>query len=132
MKRLRDFVKYTTAFVAVSCTFYGENPCDDTAYDLQGLKSCITEFSILEGRYPDTLDELIGGKFLATNQKHVFVDPWGRRYSYRRLDEGFELFSNGSDGVPYTNDDIYPGRAPGICRPPGIINRFFANFSCEK
>ena len=42
--------------------------------------------------------------------KKVLLDPWGNPYGYRRpalKDKGgFDVFSNGPDGVPNTADDI--------------------------
>jgi len=42
-------------------------------------------------------------------------DPWGNSLFYRKLPLGYELFSNGPDGVPYTNDDVLPSVSWGSC-----------------
>jgi hypothetical protein len=61
--------------------------------------------------YPDSLEQLQG------QDKTLFIlDPvqvhtrtkYGNNYFYRKKDSGYILLSMGVDGIPYTNDDIYP------------------------
>jgi hypothetical protein len=99
---------------------------------LRVLNGAIEQFFAAKERYPESLDELISEGFVDDDPKIAFFDPWGRRFSYRRVDEGFELFSIGFDGVPYTNDDVTKDRLPSSCVPPGIINRALDKFSCGK
>ena len=44
------------------------------------------------------------------------LDPWGQPLSYRRVQGGYELYSNGPDGLPMTADDILPRRQWGSCK----------------
>ena len=44
------------------------------------------------------------------------LDPWGRPLSYRRVQGGYDLYSNGPDGLPMTADDILPRMQWGSCK----------------
>ncbi len=60
------------------------------------------------GKLPETLTQAqsaMGVQFPA-------LDPWGRPYDYRAIDDGFVLFSRGEDPND-EEDDIYYDTAPG-------------------
>jgi len=88
---------------------------------LKDLDIEIDTFCILRDRYPKSLDELELGVELLANCTYPtpLLDPWGRPYSYRLLAVGYELYSNGPDGVPNTADDVLPGVPSDKCRGPG-------------
>ncbi len=87
--------------------------------DLNTLKTSLTLFQIVAGRYPTTEEGL---RALVEDPgdvegwepmiEEVFSDPWGQEYRYvfpgLRGDPGEpDVFSVGPDGVPGTGDDIY-------------------------
>lgn len=96
-------------------------PVDVAGWELSILESRIESSSRRKKVYPATLDDL-GPVFLVGRSRAdamQFLDPWGHRYWYQRLDVGHVLFSNGPDGVPGTADDILPGGTSERCSPPG-------------
>ena len=46
------------------------------------------------------------------DQGYRFKDGWGNMLEYECINDGkdYILFSTGSDGIPYTDDDIYTGK----------------------
>jgi hypothetical protein len=56
----------------------------------------IDKYYLQNGKFPKNLDEL-----------PVPKDSWGRPYVYKRSENGYQLFSTGSDGIEGTEDDIY-------------------------
>lgn len=44
------------------------------------------------------------------DQGYRLKDGWGNVFEYECIDDGkdYILFSIGSDGIPYTDDDVYP------------------------
>jgi len=62
--------------------------------------------------YPAVLPERRNRAASASNPP---VDPWGQVLSYRRLGSGYELFSNGPDRLPNTEDDVLPTKVWGAC-----------------
>ncbi|MCL2824510.1 MAG: type II secretion system protein GspG [Polyangiaceae bacterium] len=105
------------------------NPWQSANLDMSRLEVSIDLFAIVNDRYPRSLDEVGIGSL---------VDPWGAPYVYFRIPTGYEIWSCGPDGLPGTEDDIYPrehwgtqsGRTPasvglglsdfGGCRSAGL------------
>lgn len=58
------------------------------------------------GSHPETLDELLMKKGIT--DRSIIEDAWGRTYHYVKIDDSYNLFSNGRDGKPFTSDDIHP------------------------
>ena len=84
-------------------------------------------------QYPRTLDDLC--EKASVEEACRQVDPWGQLMpphgraedwptlgpggqplSYRRVQGGYELYSNGPDGLPMTGDDILPRMQLGSCK----------------
>ena len=129
--RLRDSAIFIAIVSAVSCTTMAtEEVCFGTQVKLRSLDFALREFDAAMGRYPETLDDLVPVAVDPREPKSVFLDPWGHRFSYRRVGEGYELFSVGADGVPYTMDDVYKDMRPSSCVRPGSIGHYFAKFRC--
>jgi len=64
------------------------------------------------GQYPETLDELLLKKGIS--DKSIIKDAWGKPYYYKKIGDGYQLFSMGKDGKPFTKWDI---KLPSILRP---------------
>jgi hypothetical protein len=61
---------------------------------LRQLKNVIEMFAAVRGYYPDSIEDLVA----AGEIEHVeLFDRWGRKYVYRKLAEGYELYSSGPD-----------------------------------
>jgi hypothetical protein len=64
------------------------------------------------GEYPKTLSEFLVRKGIT--DRSVIEDGWGRTLHYTKVNDGYILFSNGRDGKPFTDDDLYPEKSPDI------------------
>jgi len=76
---------------------------------IDGLKTMVIGLDLYKkefGDYPDSLEEFLRNKNIA--DRNVIEDGWGRKYHYTKAGDHYVLFSNGSDGKPFTDDDIYP------------------------
>ncbi|MGK4568128.1 hypothetical protein [Flavobacterium sp. 3HN19-14] len=78
--------------------------------ELNGLIKNIEYYKIENGKYPDSLKEL-----LKKNEFVSIVDvtqPIKNKergyYNYKKKGENYLLFSSGTDGIPNTKDDIFP------------------------
>ncbi len=74
-----------------------------------GLKTLVIGLDLYKkefGDYPDSLEEFLRNKNITDRQ--VIEDAWSREYHYTKTGDRYVLFSNGSDGKPFTDDDIYP------------------------
>ena len=86
---------------------------DGESWRLSWLNERIVRYVHLHGDYPRTLQELCEKP--AEPGCGIPLDSWDRPYWYRRLGDGYELFSSGSDGLPWTEDDIRVERQWGKC-----------------
>jgi len=76
---------------------------------IDGLKTMVIGLDLYKnefGDYPDSLEEFLRNKNIA--DRNVIEDGWGREYHYTKMGDHYVLFSYGSDGKPFTDDDIYP------------------------
>jgi hypothetical protein len=76
--------------------------------DVAALRREVEARARVIGEVPESLDDL-GWRLYPLFQGGRPLDPWGRRYAYRRLDPGtpgFVVESAGPDGVAGTDDDI--------------------------
>lgn len=76
---------------------------------IDGLKTIVIGLDLYKkefGDYPDSLGEFLRDKNIA--DRKVIEDGWGREYHYTKTGDRYVLFSNGSDGKPFTDDDIHP------------------------
>ncbi len=82
-------------------------------WDLDRLMKEIEFYKIQNGRYPDDLKQL-----RANNKLLSIEDPLQSRkfkdmnksvqYNYERQGSNYYLYSSGPDGIPKTEDDIFP------------------------
>jgi general secretion pathway protein G len=88
-----------------------QTPCEDESKpakaDLLTLVQAVREYELENGRIP-TQSQGLGA--LMPRLKQLPVDPWGHPYQYRkpgvRDKGGFDLWSDGPDGMSETDDDI--------------------------
>lgn len=64
------------------------------------LGGCISEYEMEIGTYPEALTDLTKahGQYKAM-LKSIPEDPWGNAYIYKKSDDGFAVYSLGSDKV---------------------------------
>ena len=103
--------------------------CDVARNDLLAIERNIEMFHAIRGEYPRTLEDL-KSEWLTRDRgvSSAKADPWGQPYSYSQLPSGYELYSNGADRLPKTDDDISQ-------REPGWLSacaRGFTAFVYEK
>ena len=99
------------AIVAIIAALFGQGAtprCTIVLSDMRRLGREIEEFHRSYGMYPESLDEMCQtmSPFAHCEVSKSSFDPWGRRFSYTRRQSGYELYSNGPDGLPNTEDDI--------------------------
>ena len=78
------------------------------AGDLPLLASVIDEYHGENGRYPESLSDLLGLKDRKIYVRNVPKDPWGSSYVYRRVSDEYELYSVGQNGIDESQrgDDV--------------------------
>ena len=94
--------------LAFSCEMSAESrtsSCWIEQTNLRQLKNVIEVFAASRGYYPDSIEDLVVAGEIEPVE---MVGRWGQKYVYRKLPEGYELFSSGPDRKPNTRDDIYP------------------------
>ena len=78
--------------------------------DIASLGVALDLFELDNGRYPNSLGELLTGsgqqKYLKAGT--VPKDPWGNEYIYSGSGDTYTLKSRGADGVEGTDDDVLP------------------------
>ena len=78
--------------------------------DLANLSTAIDLYALDHNdRYPESLEELLKPKSGRVYIRTYQGDPWKNDYVYRRLKDGYEIFSKGPDGIEGTDDDITLG-----------------------
>lgn len=77
----------------------------EISMDMGQIVFKLDEFERRSGALPDDLSGL-------ELRDSVLIDPWGNNYRYELIDDepGFDIISNGEDGQPETDDDIYLSR----------------------
>lgn len=91
--------------------------------DINTLKNALLDFNRRYGRYPtedeglavlwssSTVDPELEDQWSATVSSNMANDPWGNPWEYNpeglRREGYYDLSSNGPDGEPETEDDIY-------------------------
>ena len=91
--------------------------------DINTLKGALLDFNRRYGRYPtedeglavlwssSTVDPELEDQWSATVNDNMANDPWGNPWEYNpdglRKEGEYDLSSNGPDGEPETEDDIY-------------------------
>ena len=75
--------------------------------DLNRIVQEIEYYKIKNGIYPDSLPQII-----KDNKTEILYDFMAKHiaipYHYKKIGNKYTLFSVGVDGIPFTDDDIYP------------------------
>lgn len=91
---------------------YDELRIKTNHYLLSEIEREINHYECKYGEYPESLnDVLLVNNHLTIKDPilHMVEDYKGDSLFYYKLSEGgFDLFSVGLDGIPYTSDDIHP------------------------
>jgi len=76
--------------------------------DLPTLQSAIETYYEEKGIYPDRLKDLVSGQNGRRYAEQIPSDPWQKSYVYRVMDDGYQLYSIGKNGVDESElgDDI--------------------------
>jgi len=84
--------------------------------DISTIDGCLESFNLDCGKFPTTINDLIEQPSDVKNWQGPYLkkglpkDPWGRDYQYANPGQhntgSFDLWSNGPDGQPGTDDDI--------------------------
>ena len=109
------------AFIAMSMAQGSTPRCMSVQSGLRRVREEIEEFHVRYGKYPESLDELCRAIHPSENcaLAYPLFDPWGHRFSYTGLFSVYELYSNGPDGIPNTDDDVLPDEwSPGCAASP--------------
>jgi len=114
----RCWLVIIVAMLVASCGKMVGSRCASAYRELRGVKIAIERFETTEGRYPVSLQEMVGAGYL--DWGGPLLDPWGQPYAYRRVSSGYELYSTGADRLPRTADDITAEVVPMGC--PGPID----------
>ena len=115
-----DTVICATTIPIVLAFSLGFTPtCVQEAQNLDKLDWEIKYFHRRRSAYPKSLTALCKANLLGGDCYWYLYDSWGRPYSYSRRPGGYSLFSKGPDGLPGTEDDIWPdGSIRGCSRSP--------------
>ena len=78
--------------------------------DLNTLVIHIEFYKLQNGHYPDSLQQLRCDYVSVSIQDITQSTKDGKRpyYNYKNLGDRYLLFSSGTDGIPNTDDDIFP------------------------
>ncbi len=91
--------------------------------ELNNLVKEIEFYKMENGKYPDSLQQL------TKDNPQIFIyDPiqtnqskTNNKFQYQNLGKQYRLFSSGIDGIPNTNDDLYPQISEKIIDKVGLI-----------
>lgn len=77
---------------------------------LNSLVKNIEFYKLEHSQYPDSLKQLLNDDKLAPiNDAAQGMNTKGKSYyNYERIGDRYSLFSSGQDGIPNTNDDLFP------------------------
>jgi len=77
-----------------------------TKKKLKSLVKDIEYFKLINGKYPDSLKQ-ISKKYIIYDPLH-FQSEKMQTFGYKKIGDNYILFSTGIDGIPNTDDDIFP------------------------
>lgn len=101
----------------------GESKVKEAEININTIKGGLLDFHRRYGRYPtedeglaalwsrSTIDPELEDQWSASLERNMANDPWGNPWEYNpeglRREGTYDLSSNGPDGEPDTEDDIY-------------------------
>lgn len=91
-------------------SYTGEGARDLSQTELTNMVRDIEYYKLLNGQYPDSLPQVF-----KKNDRVKMYDPVQSvhlrkniTFNYEKVNDKYRLFSSGDDGIPDTQDDIYP------------------------
>ena len=77
---------------------------------LSNLVKNIEFYKLQHGQYPDSLQQLLNDDKLAPINDPVqgLQMKENAYYNYKKVNDKYLVFSSGQDGIPNTNDDLFP------------------------
>jgi general secretion pathway protein G len=94
------------AIIAILATIVGVNVLGrmDTANvtaaqaQIRNLKTAVIGYKLQHKKFPQRLEELVGGDNPILDAKEIPKDPWGNPYQYSVDGHNFKILSYGADG----------------------------------
>ena len=77
-----------------------------TRVNIQNIKLAIAEYEMQNGRFPESLEDLVSGSTHYLDQETVPSDAWGKEFNYYLKGDLVKVRSAGPDGTFDTEDDI--------------------------
>ena len=102
---------YSTLFYAGRhASIFKKGFADISQMQLNSLIKNIEFYKLQHGYYPDSLQQLLNDDKLAPITDAIQLDQQRKNstYYYRKENNKYLLFSSGQDGIPNTNDDLFP------------------------
>jgi hypothetical protein len=77
---------------------------------LNQLVMHIEFYKLQHGQYPDTLTQLRAADPMApiNDALQMRTGNANSYYNYKKIGDKYAVFSSGPDGIPHTNDDLFP------------------------
>jgi hypothetical protein len=103
-------IVYSTLFYVGFHSDFGKKAWEEHAQmQLNSLVKHIEYYKLENGKYPDSLQQLESkDEFIFMTDPTQSLKNGVRYYNYKNLGDKYLLFSSGTDGIPNTEDDIFP------------------------
>lgn len=95
--------------------------------ELNNLVEHVEYYKVLNGQYPDSLQQLVKINSMVMINDPIQIKHTRRNseFKYERVNDKYRLFSSGEDGIPDTNDDLYPQLSETEINKTGWIKSHF-------
>lgn len=108
---LFTIIVYGSLFYAMRhADIFKKGFADISQMQLNSLPKNIEFYKMQHGQYPDSLQQLLDDDKLAPITDAIQLNQRRENsyYNYQRVGDQYILFSSGQDGVPKTQDDLFP------------------------
>jgi hypothetical protein len=98
---------------------------DISQSELNSLVKNVEFYKMQHGQYPDSLQQLLDDDKLApiTDAIQSVQERQNSYYNYQKSGNKYLLFSSGQDGIPNTNDDLFPQVTVSDSSKIGLLKR---------
>lgn len=117
---------YGSLFYAMkNASIFKKGFADISQMQLNSLTKNIEFYKLQHGQYPDSLQQLLDDDKLApiTDAIQLNQRRENSNYNYQRIADKYMLFSSGQDGIPNTQDDLFPHVAVNDSTKIGLIKK---------
>lgn len=117
---------YGSLFYAMkNASIFKKGFADISQIQLNSLTKNIEFYKLQHGQYPDSLQQLLDDDKLApiTDAIQLNQRRENSNYNYQRIGDKYMLFSAGQDGIPNTQDDLFPQVAVSDSSKIGLIKK---------